>query len=252
MAVGSMDSITEPHERIIAALDYDTWEEAEESLGEYADVIGLAKVNSVADRIGMDAVIGRADALGALVMADYKLHDIADTMRRRSRELAAAGAAIITVHVSAGLDGLEAARAGVEEARDAPYSRQPWLVGVTVLTSLDDDQSAEIFGMDREDQVMRFAHMAAEAGLDGLVCSPQEAGQVKDNLYTSHLKLVVPAIRPAYAIKPDEQVTAATPKQAIQAGADLLVIGRPLTQAAAYGLSGRQAAEAIAQEIAEA
>lgn len=252
MAVQSLHEIEAPHERIIAALDYDTWEEAEDNLAEYADMIGLAKVNSIADRMGMDAVVDRAGSLGVLVMADYKLNDIADTMRRRAYELAASGVGMITVHASAGIEGMRSAVAGVMQAEAEPYYRRPWVVGVSVLTSLSDEQSTRIFGDDRAHKVTDFAHMAAEAGMDGLVCSPQEAQSVKSNIYTEHLKLVIPAIRPSYAVNPDEQVTAATPRMAIQSGADMLVVGRPLTQAGTYGMTGRQAAEIIAQEIKEA
>ncbi len=263
MAIRSLEEITQPHERIIAALDYDYWAEAYESLVEYATVIGLAKVNSVADRMGLDQAVSGIGHVGALTMIDYKFHDIDDTMRRRTREATLAGGSMITIHASNTTKAMHEAVVGVEEALALePRLMRPWILGVTVLTSISDiekdkggnpvETCTSIYGADRATKVRQFAHKAADAGLDGIVCSPLECESVKSDPHTANLKTVIPAIRPPYAVTPDEQATAVTPTVAIQSGADFLVIGRPLTQAKGYGMTGLEAAQTIGHEIGEA
>lgn len=262
MAITSLEQTPEAHERIIAALDYDYWAEAYNSLVEYADITGFAKVNSIADRMGLDEVVHSIRAAGALTMIDYKFHDIDDTMRRRTREATLAGGALITIHASNTTKAMAEAMKGVDLAlEENPELMRPWILGVTVLTSISDKETDKagnpvetcesIYGADRMTKVRQFAHKAADAGLQGIVCSPQECEMVKNDPYTSHLKTVIPAIRPKYATTPDEQVTAVTPSVAIRSGADFLVIGRPLTQAQGYGMTGREAAQTIAAEIWE-
>ncbi|HSX46688.1 MAG TPA: orotidine 5'-phosphate decarboxylase / HUMPS family protein, partial [Patescibacteria group bacterium] len=106
-----------------------------------------------------------------------------------------------------------------------------------------------IYGASRMTKVRDFAYHAVDAGLDGLVCSPHEAEMLKNDPRTAHMLLVIPAIRPPYAINPDEQNIAATPHVAMDAGADLLVIGRPITEAASYGLTGGEAVDLIVENM---
>ena len=263
MPLHTLHAITEPHHRVVAALDQETWNEAVEAFRCIGDYVGLAKVNSVADRIGLDRAVRTIYGMGALTMVDYKYHDIDDTMRRRTREATLARGRIITIHASNTTKAMKMAVTGMEQAlAEEPTLYRPWLLGVTVLTSISDkerDSSGQpletctsIYGADRMTKVRQFAHKAADAGLDGIVCSPQEAEMVKSDPYTEHLKVALAAIRPLFAAKTrDEQVTATTPRIAIETGADLLIIGRPLVNAAAYGLTGPEAAQTIAQEIAE-
>jgi len=242
-----------PSQRIIAAQDYDSWDEAIAGLQDYGELIGAAKTNSLADLVGVPEVTETTRRYNLIPFIDYKLHDIDETMRKRARNLTLQGAGIITLHALADLNAMEAATQGVEEALSAnPALERPLLLAVTVLTSHKEDRCVELFGHGRQVMVKRLAHMAVDVGIGGLVCSPQEAEMVSNDRQTQDMILVLPAIRPAYAVKPDEQATATTPKVAIEAGGDLLVVGRPLTEAGSYGLTGREAVEIIASEVAEA
>ena len=256
MALESLAVITHPFERIIAAQDQDTWREARKDLKAFADVIGLAKYNSIADEIGVPTVIKRTASLGVLTMMDLKIHDIDDTNFRRVRAQTLNGASIITVHAGNTLKALQKATRGREEAlKMNPNLKRPWILGVTVLTSITDDEKAvetctSIYGEPRSPKVRQFGHLAADAGFDGFVCSPWEAEMLKNDPITAHMNAVLPAIRPLYAVENDEQrATATTPKIAQEAGGDLFVVGRPLIKARNYGLTPREAALAIAGEL---
>lgn len=165
--------------------------------------------------------------LGLPVFLDVKFHDIPNTVKGAIRAAGDLGVAMITIHLSGGLDMLEAA----VEAADEIDGKRPWLLGVSVLTSLDDDD-LDVLGMrdGTSDQVMRLAELGQEAGFDGLICSPKEILPLKDR-FGDALKLVVPGIRPAGSEAGDQKRTL-TPGEAIHAGADFLVIGRPITAAA--------------------
>lgn len=262
MAIASMAELEHPHHRIILAQDQDTWRQAMRALRVLGPVVGVAKYNSLAVAHGPKQTVRDTRRNGSASMLDLKVHDINDTNRRTVRELTTMGASIITVHASNSLEALKAAVAGVDEALEGdPSLTRPWLAGVTVLTSLRDPKPGEVdsvetcesvYGADRKTKVRDFAHRAADAGLEAIVCSPQEAEMVKNDPVTTHLKAIVPAIRPEYSLTtPDEQATATTPRIAIEAGADMLVLGRPLIYAEKYGLSGPEAAAIVGEQIAE-
>lgn len=128
------------------------------------------------------------------------------------------------------LAALEGAVKGVQSAmEDYQLEKRPILIGVTVLTSINDVESIELYGAPAAEKVLQFAMNAAKAGLDGLVCSAQEIALLKSNPNTKHLTLITPGIRPDWAASGD-QSRIMTPRMAVEAGADYLVIGRPITQ----------------------
>ncbi len=171
---------------------------------------------------GVEAVT----ALGLPVFLDLKLHDIPNTVAGAVREVAKLGVSMLTLHASGGRSMLEAA---AEAAAAAPV--RPWLLGVTVLTSLDAADLAETGVADAPDQqALRLARLAVSAGLDGLVCSPLEIAGLRRALGPGP-KIVVPGIRPAGG--GDDQKRTMAPAQALAAGADILVVGRPITRAPA-------------------
>ena len=170
---------------------------------------------------------------------DGKFHDIPNTVAGAVRAAASLGAAMLTLHVAGGPAML---RAAVEATHlEEPC---PKLLGVTVLTSLDDADLA-VLGMPHKvtDQVLHLAELAWSAGLDGVICSPREVLLLRER-FGPEFKLVVPGIRPQTYCQGDQKRTMC-PAEAIAAGADLLVIGRPITDAA----EPRAAAAAIAAEI---
>ena len=162
---------------------------------------------------------------GLPVFADVKFHDIPNTVAGAARALSGLGVGIFNVHASGGVAMMRAAKeATLGTAVPAK------VLAVTVLTSLGPQELARVGqGMKVEEQVVRLAALAQEAGLDGVVCSPREIAAVR-NACGSNFLIVTPGIRPKGAELGD-QVRVMTPGEAVQAGADILVIGRPLTAA---------------------
>jgi orotidine-5'-phosphate decarboxylase len=221
-------------ERLIAALDVPTLQEAESLADRLAGVAGWFKVGlELYTAAGPQAV--RAIARRGRVMLDLKLHDIPETVARATARAAELGVGLLTLHVAGGRKMLEAAaRARGPELK---------LLGVTVLTSLDDKDLAEIcVEPDVAAVVARRATVAMEADLDGVVASPLEAARVKAAAPAGFL-IVTPGIRPAAA--GDDQKRVATPAAARAAGATHIVVGRPLRDAA----DPRAVAEAMAREL---
>jgi len=177
---------------------------------------------------------------GAPFFLDLKLHDIPNTVAGAVRPLLPLAPALLTLHASGGAAMIRAARAVVDQAGAATK-----LLAVTVLTSLDDAALAEIgMGTPALAQVLRLGRLAMEAGAHGLVCSAHEVAALRAALGPGAV-LVVPGIRPAGAA-PGDQARTMTPRQAAAAGADYIVVGRPITQAD----DPAAAAAAIAAEIA--
>ena len=171
-------------------------------------------------------VVEGLHALGFEVFLDLKFHDIPNTTAMAVKAAAELGVWMVNVHCSGGLKMMQACREVLEQHNGA----KPLLIGVTVLTSMEQSDLAGI-GLDitPQQQVLRLAGLAEQAGLDGLVCSAQEASVLKQQWPAG--QLVTPGIRPAGSAK-DDQKRILTPAQAMQAGSDYLVIGRPITQAA--------------------
>jgi len=157
------------------------------------------------------------------VFLDLKFHDIPNTVAAACEAAASLGVWMINLHASGGRAMMEAAR-----ERLSGLSQAPLLIAVTVLTSLDAGDLSEIgCPGDPRDRVLRLASLAQGAGLDGVVCSPLEASFVREGLGQGFL-LITPGVRPAGAATKDQK-RVMTPRDAIQAGADYLVVGRPIT-----------------------
>ena len=164
-------------------------------------------------------------ARGFDVFLDLKYHDIPNTVASACRVAADLGVWMVDMHASGGRRMMEAAREAV-----ANCSVRPLLIGVTVLTSMTDEELAELGLPAAAVQVERLARLAQSSGLDGVVCSAQEAAALK-NLLGASFKLVTPGIRLADSAA-DDQRRVMTPAAAMAAGSDYLVIGRPITKAA--------------------
>lgn len=171
------------------------------------------------------ALIEDLHGLGHQVFLDLKFHDIPNTVAAACKAAARLGVWMINVHASGGLAMMRAARAALHD-----FDNPPHLIAVTVLTSMGREDLAGI-GLDCEpqDQVLRLAKLAREAGLDGVVCSAREAALLRDALGEAFLK-VTPGIRPA-GTDAGDQKRIVTPAEALKAGAHHLVIGRPITRA---------------------
>ncbi|SFZ72768.1 orotidine-5'-phosphate decarboxylase [Chitinimonas taiwanensis] len=164
-------------------------------------------------------------ARGFDVFLDLKFHDIPNTVAQAVKAAARLGVWMVNVHASGGRKMMEAAR---DALQDEP--RKPLLIAVTVLTSMDGAQLAELGLPEPAVQVPLLARLALDCGMDGVVCSAQEAVVLK-KLCGADFKLVTPGIRPA-GVDAGDQSRIMTPEAAMAAGADYLVIGRPITQSA--------------------
>ncbi|HEX2403117.1 MAG TPA: orotidine-5'-phosphate decarboxylase, partial [Acidimicrobiia bacterium] len=185
------------------------------------------------------AVVSRVAALGAPVFVDAKLHDIPNTVAGAAARLGSIGARWVTVHASGGEEMMRAA----VEALAAGAEPGAGVLAVTVLTSLDEATLRTVgFGMGAAEQTGAMARLAAAAGAEGVVCAVPEAETVK--ALGLGLTVATPGIRPAGAERADQR-RVATPGEAIRRGADLLVVGRPITAAA----DPIAAAEAVSKEI---
>ncbi len=158
------------------------------------------------------------------VFLDLKFHDIPNTTAKACQAAADLGVWMVNVHASGGEKMMEAAREAIEQC-----SHKPLLIGVTVLTSMSRQDLSQIgLDVDPAAQVERLAILAKQSGMDGVVCSAQEAAQLREMWCDACL--VTPGIRPVWAAKGDQQ-RIMTPSQAVEAGASYLVIGRPITGA---------------------
>lgn len=179
------------------------------------------------------------------IFLDLKFHDIPNTVAGACRSAARYGVDLMTIHATCGRDGLKAAKEAVEAGAAQAGVKPSKLIAVTVLTSISARQLALDLKVPVElpEYALNMALMAQEAGLDGAVCSPQEVKQLRQTCGNDFV-LVCPGVRPTWAEQGDQK-RSLTPAQAIQAGADYLVIGRPITAAAEPELAWKR----ISQEL---
>jgi len=236
---------------IIVALDVPAAEAALKLVEQLAPVAGGFKVGSELFTNSGPDIVRRIRERGALVFLDLKFHDIPNTVAEAVAAAVQLDVQMLTVHTSGGLEMLKAAEQSAQEAAWRVGRTPPLVLGVTVLTSLDAGALKEI-GLDAnvEYQVRRLATVATRAGLRGLVCSPLEIVALR-KILPAQVQLVTPGIRTrlgeawAGAEKADDQKRTLTPREAIQAGASWLVIGRPIYAAE----NPRAAAEKILESL---
>lgn len=211
--------------KILVALDYDNQQQALELVDKLKpELCGLKVGKEMFTLFGPEFVKVLINK-GFKVFLDLKFHDIPNTVGKACKAAAELGVWMINVHASGGSKMMHEARKAIEE-----YPNRPLLIAVTLLTSMDEVAYSEIgYKRDLPEQVEHLANIAKLAGLDGVVCSAWEAKRLKDKL-GSDFKLVTPGIRPPGSDIGD-QSRIMTPEQAIVAGSDYLVIGRPITKA---------------------
>ncbi|WP_227767023.1 orotidine-5'-phosphate decarboxylase [Zhaonella formicivorans] len=233
-------------ERLIVALDVDTLQEVEELVELLGPHVGMFKVGLQLYTSLGPKVLQTIHAKGGKIFVDLKLHDIPNTVAQASRVLTAYGVRMFNVHASGGLKMMAAAARAVEEAAREKGIAKPLLIAVTVLTSLGEEDLQEI-GLkgSPEETVLKWAKLAQEAGLDGVVASPRESSLIRAACGPGFLT-VTPGVRPQGAEQGDQK-RVATPREAIRQGSSYLVIGRPITAAA----DPVRAAQAILAEMEE-
>src|SRR5262245_48748611 len=224
-----------PRDRLIVALDLPSVEAAEATIGRLGDAVTFYKIGYQLAYAGGLPLVQKLAGSGKKVFLDLKMHDIGNTVARGVESVSKLGATFLTVHaypqtMKAAMEG----RAGSDLK----------ILAVTVLTSYDDgDLHAAGYRLNVSDLVEARAQQAQVLGLDGIVCSPEEAASLR-KLVGHQMTLVTPGIRPAGA-EAGDQKRVMTPARAIAAGADYLVVGRPITGAA----DPKAVADAIVAEI---
>ena len=232
-------------DRLFVALDVESLDDAGRLLDRLEDAVSGVKIGSQLFTSAGPAAVELAHKRGHRVFLDLKFHDIPNTVTGAVRSAARLGVFMLNVHASGGLQMMRAAaESAAQAARDFGVSR-PICLGVTVLTSLDRRALEREVGVPAsvDSHVLRLAEGAREAGLDGCVASPQEIRRIRLAL-GPRFAIVTPGIRPAAAHADDDQKRVATPRAALDAGADYLVVGRPITGA-------RDPKAAVADIIAE-
>ena len=220
-------------DRLIVAADLSSRDEILALADELSGVAGLLKIGLQAFVANGPALVREVVAREVKVFLDLKLHDIPNTVRNAVREVEKLGVLMVTVHASGGAPMLRAAA-----------SENLLVLGVTVLTSLDDDAIREIgFAGDVISMVPRLARLAQQSGLRGVVASPLEIRAIRDACGDA-LTIVAPGVRPAGSDRGDQSRTM-TPREAIAAGADYIVVGRPITEKK----NRREAAVRIIEEL---
>ena len=233
-------------DRLVFALDVDHAEEARKWIDALRGEVGTFKAGlQIYTRIGPEGIRSFMSP-EIQIFLDLKLHDIPHTVAQASRGIVALGARMFTVHTLGGTDMLTAcADATAEEAERLGVPR-PLILGVTLLTSLD-EAAIQSLGFERkmQDQTLRLAGLARQAGLDGVVASAEEVEQIKKTC-GSEFMAVVPGIRQReHGEKPDDQKRTGTPLEAVERGADFLVVGRPLRQSPHPAQTAREIVEEI-------
>lgn len=240
-----------PRSSLIVALDFDSLSSALKFAKQVADLVGLFKIGSQLFTAAGPTAVKEVSALGPGIFLDLKFHDIPNTVAGAVLSSAAmSGVQLVNVHALGGSAMLKAAAQAISAGVPLGMDR-PRLLAVTILTSMDQKTMREtgISGAPKS-SVLKLARLAKNSGVDGVVASVQEAKYIRKACGRDFL-IVTPGVRPKEPVptgKKDDQSRTATPTEAIRAGADYIVVGRPILAAP----DPRIAAQAIVDEIAQA
>jgi len=228
-------------DRLIVALDVDTIERANELIDILSPEVEVFKIGIAPFTAFGQVLLEKLDKMGKKVFLDLKFHDIPNTVMNAAERAAEKNVFMMNFHCIGGLKMLEAA---VKGARAGEGGGKTILLGVTVLTSMDERemQSIGLTG-DLQDKVLEFASLAYKAGLDGVVASAKEARSIKKRIGKQFI-VVTPGVRPDWA-QAGDQKRILSPRQAIDEGADYIVVGRPVIQAEDPALAAKKIIDEI-------
>jgi orotidine-5'-phosphate decarboxylase len=233
------------HKKILVALDVSTLDEALKLVEQLRDLVGGFKVGlELCTSVGTQQVIDAISKAGGNLFVDLKFKDVPNTVSGAAKACAREGVLMMNVHCDGGSEMMSAAVTAVRAS-----SHQPMVIGVTVLTSISEQTlNIEMRVPGKvETQVVALAGLAQKAGLNGVVCSPHEVKAIKEACGKDFVT-VVPGVRPEWAAANDQK-RIMTPRQAVEAGADFLVIGRPITKPPAAIGTVVDAAKRIVAEL---
>ena len=234
-------------DRLIVALDVDSFDKMKALVDELGDLISYYKVGMELYYSAGSDTIRYLKEHGKKVFLDLKLHDIPNTVGHSVASVTRLGVNLITIHAAGGRAMMQAAARYAKITADELGVERPKILAVTVLTSFDDQGWQEVGGhLPIQEHVLELAALAKSSGVDGVVASPKESGSIREMAGKDDFLIVTPGIRPSFA-QTDDQKRIATPSQAFKDGSSMLVIGRPITQA----IDPCAAARLILKEIKE-
>ncbi|HEY8460433.1 MAG TPA: orotidine-5'-phosphate decarboxylase [Blastocatellia bacterium] len=230
---------------LVVALDVDSADQALFLVERLRGVAGMFKVGKQLFTAAGPEIARRIIAMGESVFLDLKFHDIPNTVAMAGVEAARLGVSVFNVHAMGGSKMMRAVSEAVNEAVERENIARPLILGVTVLTSHTQDSLKEV-GIDRklEDEVVDLARLCSASGLDGVVASPLEIVPIRKAIEDPGFVVLTPGVRPAGASLND-QSRVMTPAEALRAGADFLVVGRPITAANDPAAAARKILEEI-------
>ena len=228
--IKAKEKMTEIKNPIIVALDVETADEAGKIIGELGENVGAFKIGLQLFTSAGASFVRETVEKGIRVFLDVKFHDIPNTVAKASAEVARLGVWMFNVHALGGGEMMSRTVESVAEVCDKENLTKPKIIGVTILTSANQETLREI-GIEKEInmQVLDLAKLTAKCGLDGVVASPQETSLIRQSIESRNFLIITPGIRPDFATN-DDQKRVMTPKQAVAHGADYLVVGRPILQ----------------------
>lgn len=230
--------------KLIVALDVHTSQKAIELVKALEADVGYFKIGLELFGSCGPSIVEDINKEGCKIFLDLKLHDIPTTVARTSACLTRLGVSMFNVHALGGYDMMEKTAKAVEAKAGELKIERPKVLAVTILTSMTEDNLCKVgISGNLKDEVLRLAVLAQDAGLDGVVASPEEVSSIRQKTGKDFI-IVSPGVRPRWADK-DDQKRIATPREAIDNGADYIVVGRPITAAGDI----RQAAVKILKEI---
>lgn len=218
-------------EKIVLALDVDTLDEAKDLIMELKDYVGVFKVGLQLYTQNGNEIIDFMTEQGLEFFLDVKLLDIPNTVAKASENIVKRGASFFNIHTLGGAEMMKQSVKSAKETAERLGQKEPFILGVTVLTSISDDVLSNELEIEKNasEYALKLAKLAKDSGLDGVVASTWEAKKIKE-ICGGSFKVLCPGIRPEWSLKNDQK-RAATPAIAIQEGADYLVIGRAVTAA---------------------
>ncbi|HEX8087907.1 MAG TPA: orotidine-5'-phosphate decarboxylase [Blastocatellia bacterium] len=233
-----------PKDRVIVPLDVADRDSALRLVEQVSGLVGMFKIGSQLFTAEGPQLVREIITSGERVFLDLKFHDIPNTVAGAVESAARLGVSILNVHTLGGSEMMRAAAHAVGD-RGLLWITRPAVLGVTVLTSMDKADLADVgIPLDLTAEVVRLATLARDSGLDGIVASPQEIRLIRESITAERFIILTPGIRPAWSAKGDQK-RIATPVDAIRDGADFIVVGRAITDSP----EPRAAAERILEEI---
>lgn len=218
--------------RLIVALDVDSVQKARELCSALHGIAGMFKIGSQLFTAAGPALVQEIVGSGQRIFLDLKYHDIPNTVALAGVEATRLGVSIFNIHAAGGSEMMRRTKDAVSECALDEGRPQPLVIAVTVLTSANQDALNEIGQHSSpEDLVARLAQLAEANGMDGVVASPREVSLVRSAVKSPNFVVITPGVRPT-GVPQSDQKRVTTPREAIQAGADYIVVGRPILEAA--------------------